>query len=137
MQSWERAATMGKAHARHAADAPAHDHGWNVDVATHRVIRRECPACAFDAAEALRLERQAAGFGGEEREAMKVLKQIEEALEVGAEVLEPSESDLRVVAPEETHPGPPVHVRHGRDPIPAGAEVRPSPRELGREHRGY
>ena len=136
MQSWERAAGVGPAHARQA-DEPLHDHGWIVDVVTRRVVRRCCPACKIEAAEALRLERMAAGGGVEGSEAMKVLKQIEEVLETGAEVLEPSESDLRVVEPEEIHPAPPVHARRGRAPIPVSAEVRPSPRELGREHRGY
>jgi hypothetical protein len=137
MQSWERAAWSGLARVREADDVPPHDHGWIVEIATRRVIRRRCPACVLEAAEALRLEHQATRAGAEGREAMKVLKQIEEALEEGAEVLEPAESDLRIVEPEEIHPAPPVHSRRGRDRLPASVEERPTPRELGREHRGY
>lgn len=131
--------SSGAGHSGYAREQnnPPHDHAWIVDVATRRVVRRHCPACALEAAEASRLELQAAGSGLEGSEAMKVLKQIEEALEQGAEVLEPAESDLRVVLPDETHEAPPAHHHGGKTPIPAGVEVRPSPRELGREHRGY
>ena len=136
-QSWERATWSGLARVREADDAPAHEHGWIVEIATRRVIRRRCPACVLEAAEAVRLEREAAGLALEASEAMTVLRQIEEALEEGAEVLDPAQAGLRVAEPEEVRPGPPARDRGGREPLPASAEVRPSPRELGREHRGY
>jgi len=71
---------------------------------------------------------------------MDVLKDIKEALEEGAEAIEPSEADVRVIAIEEepTHAVPPGPKRgHGRAKAPASAEVHPSPKEIGREHRGY
>ncbi len=118
-----------------SADRLVHDHGWMVETATRRVVRRRCPACAVEAAQAADLEARARTRGLERSETMKVLKQIEEALEDAAEVIEPAEADLRVVEPEEIHAPPPVHPRHQREHIPAGADLRPMPHTLPDMHR--
>lgn len=111
-------------------DRLVHDHGWIVETATRRVVRRRCAACAIEAAQASDLEVRARARGLERSETMKVLKQIEEALEDAAAVIEPAEADLRVVEPEEIHEPPPVHLRQQREHIPAGADPRPLPHSL-------
>lgn len=116
-------------------DRLVHDHGWMVETATRRVVRRRCPACAVEAAQAADLEARARAHGLERSETMKVLKQIEEALEDAAEVIEPAEADLRVVGPQEIHTPPPVHARHQREHIPPGADLRPQPHTLPDMHR--
>jgi hypothetical protein len=69
---------------------------------------------------------------------MSVIKEIREALEEGAEVLDPAKADPRAVVPEGTGSQLPApRKRRARKPAPETAEVRPSPRELGREHRGF
>ena len=69
---------------------------------------------------------------------MDVIKQIREALEEGAEVLDPARADPRAVVPEVTGSGPPAaRKRRERKPAPESAEVRPSQKELGKEHRGF
>ena len=65
-------------------------------------------------------------------------KGMKRALEDAALVLDPKEADLRVVEPEEIHIPPPAQrTSRKRAPLPEGAEVHPSPKELGKEHRGY
>lgn len=117
------------------SDRLVHDHGWMVETATRRVVRRRCPACAVEAAQAADLEARARARGLERSETMKVIKQIEEALEDAAEVLDPAEADLRVVEPEEIHAPPPVHLRQQREHIPTGAQPRPMPHSLPDMHR--
>lgn len=69
---------------------------------------------------------------------MGVIKQIREALEEAAEVLDPARADPRAVIPEVTGaslsdaPG-----RRRRKPPTGSAEVRPSAKSLGKEHRGF
>jgi len=65
------------------------------------------------------------------------LKALKDALTEGAELLDPAESDLRVIEAEPdtvseiAEPG-----AHGRSRRPEGAHPRPDPKELGREHMG-
>ena len=118
-------------------DALTHEHGWMVDTATRRVVRHACAACAFEAAQSAKLEARARALGLEGSNTMKVIKQIEEALEESAAVIDPAEADLRVVKPEEGPEELLPDERAGRTPIPSGVKPRPTPRELGKEHRGY
>jgi len=69
---------------------------------------------------------------------MDVIKEIREALEEGAEVLDPARADPRAVVPEATGASlSDAPRRRGRKPAPESAEVRPSPKDLGKEHRGF
>jgi len=69
---------------------------------------------------------------------MDVIKEIREALEEGAEVLDPAKADPRAVVPEGGGFGPTAgRKRRSREPAPESAEVRPSPKDLGKEHRGF
>jgi len=69
---------------------------------------------------------------------MKTRKRIETTIEDGGRVLDPLAADPRFVAPENVDSAPPPpHKRRERAPKPAEAEVRPTPKELGKEHRGY
>jgi len=73
---------------------------------------------------------------------MDVIKEISEALEEGAEVLDPAKADPRAVVLEGTGSlPPPARKRRSRkpapEPAPEPAEVRPSPKDLGKEHRGF
>ena len=69
---------------------------------------------------------------------MDVIKEIREALEEGAEVLDPAKADPRAVVPELTGTSlSEAPRRRGRKPAPESAEVRPSQKDLGKEHRGF
>lgn len=69
---------------------------------------------------------------------MNAKNRIVEALEEGAEVLDPAESDARFVAPEaRIEPAGAARPRNTRHRAPKSAEARPTFKELGREHRGY
>ncbi|MGE0599701.1 MAG: hypothetical protein AB7J35_11480 [Dehalococcoidia bacterium] len=66
------------------------------------------------------------------------IEDIKDFMESAAEVLEPRESDLRVVEPEEDFSSASVGPgTHGKGGHPAEAEPWPDARELNKEHRGY
>ncbi len=115
-----------------AFDTDQHNHRWVVDLSTRRIGRSRCVMC----------EAAAAGAdAARKREAvMDVVKEIREAMEEAAEAIEPSKADLRVVAVESEgeHLSPPAgKASHDRPKTPASPEIHPSPKELGKEHRGY
>jgi len=69
---------------------------------------------------------------------MNIKKRIEEALTEGAETLDPAERHVRVVLQVTVaEQSGPVAKPKSRKRTPKSAEVTPTPRELGREHRGY
>jgi len=68
---------------------------------------------------------------------MTIKKRIEEIMMEGAEALDPAESDPRAVGAEQHAPPPVHHTKPPRVIEPESAEVRPSAKELGKEHRGY
>jgi hypothetical protein len=115
-----------------AFDSDQHNHRWVVDLRTRRIARSRCVMC----------EAAVAGADAErKREAvMDVVKEIREAMEEAAEAIEPSKADLRLVTVEDEgeHVPPPAgKASHARTKAPAAPEVHPSPKELGKEHRGY
>lgn len=71
-------------------------------------------------------------------EGLHPIEKIKEMMETAAEVLEPSESDLRVVEPEEDTESDVVEeVEAERPARPTDAHPFPDVRELNKEHRGY
>ncbi len=136
---------------------------WLVDVKTGRVHRRLAPPCAPDPAsgtlEVERTESEAIRMTDEkDREqarkdlnpiedikgAIRYIKdfdpveKVEEFMETAARVLEPSESDVRVVEPEDdTESEMEEHRERGDQPRPAEANPQPDVRQLNKEHRGY
>ena len=136
---------------------------WVVDLATGRIHRWVPRSCAgTNGSETLNRER-AKGEGtamsdDKEREqarkdlnpiedikgAIRYIKDIdpvekvEEFMETAAKILEPSESDVRVVEPEPDsgseieEPG-----QSGRVSRPAAANPQPDAKALNKEHRGY
>lgn len=125
---------------------------WYVEVATGRVVRRERPGRETEPTRGEAAPAEEAAIMAENeldpREDLKAakeflehlnpLKAVKEALEMGAELLDPAESDARAVVPEpETvsefaEDGP-----KGRAPRPREAHPMPDAKELEKEHRGY
>lgn len=68
---------------------------------------------------------------------MTVRKSIREFVETATEVLEPSESDLRVVQPEPFAETETAEANPDPIPPPVAPHVRPDAKELEKEHRGY
>jgi hypothetical protein len=110
----------------------AHEHGWVMDLATKRIGRAHCSACDIVAVTV--------AAEGERKNLMDVMKDVREALEESAEAIAPAEADLRIVAIEEEGehlPPPAAKANRGKRKAPASAQVHPSMKELGKEHRGY
>jgi hypothetical protein len=129
------------------------EHGvaWYVDLATGRVVRRVPPEAHTGTVGRRLLPREEATMAENEldpREDLKdakeflrhlhPLKAVKEALTEAAELLDPAESDPRVVVPEpdtlsevaEDGPG-------GKPPKPRDVHPMPDAKELEKEHRGY
>lgn len=127
------------------------EHEWFVERATGRVVRGRPPrAHTGTAGAAMRPDKEAIMAEGDldPREDLKgakeflqrlhPLKALREALEEGAEMLDPAEADPRVIVPEqdtvsemaEDGPG-------GKPPRPREAHPMPDAKELEKEHRGY
>ena len=69
---------------------------------------------------------------------MNVKKRVKEVVTEGAAVLDAAESDPRALRPTANPSAPPPGRKaKTHTPVPESAEVRPSAKELGREHRGY
>ena len=69
---------------------------------------------------------------------MKAIKNVHDTLEAGAEVAAGEQPELPVVLGGELHDPPPIKPeRAQRARRPKEAEVHPSQKELGKEHRGY
>lgn len=136
---------------------------WVVDVATGRVIHRPpfVGRAALDAHATLDAHNTAGGTPltdeKQREQARKDLNPIEdikgaiqfvknldpveevkEFLESAARLIEPSESDLRVIEPEpdvESEMEEPSE--QGRASRPADADAQPDAKALNKEHRGY
>lgn len=114
--------------------------GWVVDVATHRIVRKgRVPALARREGSD-QMEKQELNPIEDVKGAAKLiteshpLRAIKEALETGAELLEPSEADVRAMEIEpdtrsETPAGGPTDAAR-----PHEAHPHPDSRELEREH---
>lgn len=69
---------------------------------------------------------------------MKAVKKAKEFLETGAEIALTGQAGLLPIPADELHEPPPAKpVRPPRTRKPKEAEVHPSQKELGKEHRGY
>jgi len=69
---------------------------------------------------------------------MKAIKNVHDLLAASAEIAAADQPEPPVVAPEERHDPPPIKpARPPRARRPKEAEVHPSQKELGKEHRGY
>lgn len=66
-------------HDEGVTDGLEHSHGWMVDVATRRVVRRQCLACEHEARELTRLEHEAESSGASAL--MQALEQVANAVE--------------------------------------------------------
>ncbi len=128
-----------------------HEVQWFVECATGRVVRgRTGRAHTGEAGAAARPHEETIMAEGDldPREDLKgakeflkglhPLKALREALEEGAELLDPAEADPRAIVPEpdtvsemaEEGPG-------GKPPRPREAHPLPDAKELEKEHRGY
>lgn len=136
---------------------------WFVDLKTGRVYRRDAGPCAAGGAsgtlEGPQAESEAIRMTDEkDREqarkdlnpiedikgAIRYIKdldpveKVEEFMETAARVLEPSESDVRVVEPEDDTESEMEEPRERGDQArPREATPQPDVRQLNKEHRGY
>jgi hypothetical protein len=114
--------------------------GWVVDVATHRIVREGRRSVEQKEADEMSQwselnpieDVKAAAKAVEGSHPRRALR---EALEKGAELLEPSESDLRVIPIEEDSVSESVEDRSGHRGRSAQAHAHPDARELGKEHQ--
>lgn len=113
---------------------------WMVDVATHRIVRkgRVATPARRDGGEGMATNdlnpledvKGAAKYV----EGLHPLKAIKEALETGAELIEPAEADLRAMEIEQDTVSERPADEAGDARRPSEAHAHPDSRELGREH---
>lgn len=148
---------IGKTHRQTESD-------WVVDVATGRVVRhRPADRCTGLDGQTT-LKAQATDWDGtpltdeKQREqakkdfspiedikgaiqflkALDPIEEVKEFMETAARVLEPSESDLRVIEPQDDSESEmEEHREPGRAVRPDTANAQPDAKALNKEHRGY
>ncbi len=132
--------------------------GWYVEVATGRVVRKPTPVVppvrggaywtsrTWEAPPVSKDKDAKSDLNPIEdiKGAVKFVKglhpieEVKEFMETAAKVLEPAESDVRVVEPEsDTVSELAEPDEHGRPGRPVEASPQPDVRALNKEHRGY